>query len=70
MAFGHQTTVLTRLYAYILKACPQPDLAVLQLDERLEAILGTKQLPAASLPQALGKLLQPLQPVEVKHTIE
>jgi hypothetical protein len=48
---------------------PQPDLSQLQLDEQLEAIFGTKQLAAAALPQALGRLLQPLEAVTVTHTI-
>jgi hypothetical protein len=39
------------------------------LDDKLEAVFGTKQLAAAALPQALGKLLQPLEPVTVTHTI-
>jgi hypothetical protein len=47
----------------------QPDLSQLQLDDKLEAVFGTKQLAAAALPQALGTLLQPLEAVTVTHTI-
>lgn len=50
--------------------CMQPDLAQLQLDEKLAAVFGTKQLFAAALPQEVGKLLQPLEPVTVTHTIQ
>lgn len=73
MAFGQQQAVLTRLYSYILsRSAQQPpgDVTQLVLDEPLQAIMGVKQLPAAALPQALGTLLQPLQPVVVTHTIE
>jgi chromatin remodeling complex protein RSC6 len=49
--------------------CLQPDLTNLQLDDKLEPIFGTKQLPAAALPEALGRLLEPLKPVTVTHTI-
>lgn len=49
--------------------CLQADLSQLQLDDKLEVVFGTKQLAAAALPQALGKLLQPLEPVTVTHTI-
>lgn len=47
----------------------QPDLSQLQLDAKLEPIFGTKQLAVAALPQALGALLQPLEPVTITHAI-
>lgn len=50
--------------------CAQADPGQLLLDDKLEAIFGIKQLPASALPVALGKLLQPLDPVTVTHTIE
>jgi hypothetical protein len=43
---------------------------MLQLDEKLSSLLGCQQLVREGLPSAVGKLLQPLQPIKVKHTIE
>jgi chromatin remodeling complex protein RSC6 len=70
MSVAQLQSVLTRAYSYILAAVPQSDLSLLQLDDKLAAVLGTQQLPATELPQALSKLLQPLAPVVVQHTIE
>lgn len=72
--FNRQACMLTHSLPCVLLVCScnrtlQPDLSQLQLDEKLEAIFGTKQLAAAALTQALGRLLQPLEPVTVTHTI-
>lgn len=53
----------------VCSVCLQPDLTTLQLDDKLEPIIGTKQLSAAALPQALGRLLEPLKPITVTHNI-
>lgn len=60
---------LTFLTLSLCYCCLQPDLSQLQLDDKLSAIFGTNQMPAAALPQALGRLLQPLEPVTVTHII-
>lgn len=43
---------------------------VLQLDEKLAGLMGCQQLVREALPAAVGKLLQPVQPIKVQHTIE
>lgn len=53
----------------VCSVCLQPDLTNLQLDDKLEPIFGTKQLSTAALPQALGRLLEPLKPITVTHNI-
>jgi hypothetical protein len=52
--------------------CPLQDVRspVLQLDDKLASLMGCPQLVREALPSAVGKLLQPLQPIRVKHTIE
>jgi hypothetical protein len=42
----------------------------LQLDDKLASLMGCSQLVREALPSAVGKLLQPLQPIKLQHTIE
>jgi chromatin remodeling complex protein RSC6 len=43
---------------------------MLQLDDKLSELLGVQELPRTGLPEAVGKLLKPLEPLTFTHTIE
>lgn len=44
---------------------------VLQLDEKLSAVLGCpQQVPRDSLPGLVGKQLSPMDPIKLDYTIE
>jgi len=43
---------------------------MLQLDDKLSELMGVQELPRTGLPEAVGKLLKPLEPLTFTHTIE
>eukprot|EP00775_Hariotina_reticulata_P005421 gene5421-5654_t len=66
----HQMSVLSRTWAYIHKQQEQADPQVLHLDDKLSGLMGTEELPRTRLPEAVGKLLKPLEPLTFSHTID
>ncbi|WIA38491.1 hypothetical protein OEZ86_001813 [Tetradesmus obliquus] len=71
VSIGPQNSVLARVWSYIHNQKPQDARSpVLQLDEKLAGLMGCQQLVREALPAAVGKLLQPVQPIKVQHTID
>ncbi|KAF6258758.1 hypothetical protein COO60DRAFT_1638864 [Scenedesmus sp. NREL 46B-D3] len=71
VSIGSQNSVLARVWSYIHNQKPQDVRSpALQLDDRLASLMGCPQLLREALPSAVGKLLQPLQPIKIQHTID
>lgn len=71
VTFGQQHSILARVWSYIQNQKLQEQTSpYLQLDEKLAKLFGCNQLVRDALPSAVGKLLQPMEPIKVNYTIE
>eukprot|EP00879_Flechtneria_rotunda_P029066 GHRR01031328.1.p1 GENE.GHRR01031328.1~~GHRR01031328.1.p1 ORF type:complete len:255 (+),score=92.71 GHRR01031328.1:33-767(+) len=70
VSIGQQTSIMARIWTHIHQQKPQGDPRVLHLDDKLSGILGVQQPARDDLAVAVGKLLQPIAPVNLQYNIE